>query len=109
MARTHARRSRYTSSQLSRASRHPIELPVPAHNAAVARSVLAGEPGPVRETAVLNAAAALVVEAGTPDTPSLPQALADACTRAASAIDSGAAAAVLDRWIQASQRLAAGS
>jgi anthranilate phosphoribosyltransferase len=81
----------------------------PAHNAGVARAVLAGEPGPVRETVVLNAAAALVAEAGAPDVPSLPQALADACGRAASAIDSGAAAAVLDRWVQASQRLAAGS
>ena len=36
----------------------------PAHNAAVVRSVLAGERGPVRETVLLNAGAALVAEAG---------------------------------------------
>jgi anthranilate phosphoribosyltransferase len=81
----------------------------PAHNAGVARSVLAGEPGPVRETVLLNAAAALVAEAGAPDVSGLPSALADACGRAASAIDSGAAASVLDRWVHASQRMAAGA
>ena len=77
----------------------------PAHNAAVARSVLAGERGPVRETVLLNAAAALVTDAGVPDPAGLPQALAQAHARAASVIDSGAAQALLDRWIQASQRL----
>ena len=77
----------------------------PAHNAAVVRSVLAGEPGPVRETVLLNAAAALVTEAGVPDLAELPLALADGCARAASVIDSGAATALLDRWIQASRRL----
>src|SRR5215469_10044533 len=38
----------------------------PAHNAAVARAVLAGTPGPVRNTVVLNAAAALAAAAGVP-------------------------------------------
>ena len=37
-----------------------------AHNAAVVRAVLAGEPGPVRDTVVLNAAAALAAAAGVP-------------------------------------------
>ena len=77
----------------------------PAHNAGVARSVLAGELGPVRETVLLNTAAALVAEAGVPEPAELPQALADGYARGAGAIDSGAAAALLDRWIQASQRL----
>src|ERR1700760_1696597 len=36
----------------------------PAHNASVVRSVLAGEPGPVRDIVLLNAAAALAAEAG---------------------------------------------
>ncbi len=37
-----------------------------AHNAAVARAVLDGEPGPIRDTVVLNAAAALAAAAGVP-------------------------------------------
>jgi anthranilate phosphoribosyltransferase len=77
----------------------------PAHNAGVVRSVIAGERGPVRETVLLNAAAALVTEAGVPEPAELPQALADGYARAASVVDSGAAAALLDRWIQASRRL----
>jgi anthranilate phosphoribosyltransferase len=78
----------------------------PAHNAQVARAVLAGEPGPVRETVLLNAAAALVAHDGAPETPALAQALAGGYARAAAAVDSGAAAALLDRWVQASQRMA---
>jgi anthranilate phosphoribosyltransferase len=77
----------------------------PAHNAAVARSVLAGQPGPVRQTVLVNAAAALVAHDGVPVPAGLAAALADGCARAAEVIDSGAAAALLDRWIQASRRL----
>lgn len=64
-----------------------------AHNALVARAVLAGEPGPVRDIVVLNAAAAVVAyEGGSVD------ALGKACERTAAAIDSGAATALLERW-----------
>jgi anthranilate phosphoribosyltransferase len=80
----------------------------PAHNAAVARAVLAGTPGPIRDTVVLNAGAALAAAAGVPAAEELTGALADACARASAALGSGAAAALLDRWIAASQRLAAG-
>jgi anthranilate phosphoribosyltransferase len=79
----------------------------PAFNAGVARAVLAGEPGPVRETVLLNAAAALAAEAGVPGAESLQPALADGYARAASAVDSGAARALLERWVEASQSLAA--
>jgi anthranilate phosphoribosyltransferase len=78
----------------------------PERNAAVVRSMLAGQPGPVRETVLLNSAAALVADSGVPEPARLPQALAQACAKAAAAVDSGAAAALLDRWAQASQRLA---
>jgi len=78
----------------------------PAHNAAVARQMLSGEPGPVRETVLLNAAAALVAEAGAAEPGRLGQALADGYARAAAAVDSGAAAALLDRWARASRQLA---
>src|SRR5215475_4529069 len=39
----------------------------PAHNAGVARAVLAGQPGSVRDTVLLNAAAALAAGAGVAD------------------------------------------
>ena len=78
----------------------------PARNAAIARSVLAGERGAVRETVLLNAAAALVANAGSAEPARLPQALADGHAKAAQAVDSGAAAALLDRWVRASRRLA---
>ena len=81
----------------------------PAHNAAVARDVLAGTPGPVRNTVVLNAGAALAAAAGVPTAEDLTGVLADACAQASAALDSGAAAALLDRWIAASHRLATGN
>jgi anthranilate phosphoribosyltransferase len=77
-----------------------------AHNAAAARAVLAGQQGPVRDTVLLNGAAALAAEAGVADPGRLPEALAAGYARAAEAVDSGAAAALLDRWAEASQRLA---
>ncbi len=78
-----------------------------AYNAAVVRAVLDGAPGAVRDTVVLNAAAALAAEAGVPSPAELDQALADGCVRAAAAVDSGAAGDLLRRWVAASQRLAA--
>jgi len=80
----------------------------PAHNAAVARAVLRGEPGPVRETVLLNAAAALAAEAGVPSPGDLQVGLADGYARSARALDSGAAQALLQRWTEASARLGAG-
>jgi anthranilate phosphoribosyltransferase len=77
-----------------------------AHNASVARAVLAGQPGAVRDTVLLNAAAALAADAGVPGPAELPGALAEGYARAASAVDSGAAAALLAQWAEISQRLA---
>jgi anthranilate phosphoribosyltransferase len=61
----------------------------------------------VRDTVLLNAAAALAAGAGVADTGHLTQALADGYARAAAAVDSGTAIALLDNWVAASQRLAA--
>jgi anthranilate phosphoribosyltransferase len=72
------------------------------HNADVVRRVLDGETGPVRDAVLLNAAAALAVY----DHPeqSVEDALPPAYARAGDAIDSGAAAALLARWVAASAR-----
>jgi anthranilate phosphoribosyltransferase len=78
-----------------------------AFNASVVRSVLGGAPGPVRAIVLLNAAAALAAAAGVPGPEALVSALADGYSRAAEAVDSGVAAGLLDRWIEASRRLAA--
>jgi anthranilate phosphoribosyltransferase len=76
----------------------------PAFNASVVRSVLAGQHGPVRDAVLLNAAAALVAVDAT-DGPLRGQ-LAAGLVRAAEAVDSGAAAAVLERWVAATQSAA---
>ena len=92
---------------ISRSSPADLRGGDPAYNAEVARAVLAGQPGPVRETVLLNAAAALAAEAGVPGPDQLPAALADGRARAADALDSGAAQDLLARWVDASRRLAA--
>jgi anthranilate phosphoribosyltransferase len=70
-----------------------------AFNADVARRVFAGERGPVRDAVLVNAAAALAARAGLQG--DLMSALRTEVDRAAAAIDSGAAAAILDRWVRA--------
>ncbi|SDI81812.1 anthranilate phosphoribosyltransferase [Nonomuraea jiangxiensis] len=79
-----------------------------AHNAGVARAVLAGEHGPVRDIVLLNAAAAVVAADGTPPASELTPALAAAYKRAVDAVDSGAALSLLTRWAQATRAAAAG-
>ncbi|WP_219816164.1 anthranilate phosphoribosyltransferase [Arthrobacter sp. B1805] len=71
-------------------------------NAAVVRAVLAGEPGPVRDAVVLNAAAGLVALDEAAEG-SLVERIRSAMDRARSSVDSGAAAAVLERWIEVSR------
>lgn len=73
----------------------------PAHNAAVFRRMVEGEPGPVRDAVVLNAAGALA--AFDERAARLHDALAAGMERAAKAIDDGSAAALLDRWIDVSR------
>ena len=77
-------------------------------NAAIARDLLAGATGAVRDAVLLNAAGAMVAfEQGTPMTsPELTEAFRAARQRAADAIDSGAARALLERWASLSTDLA---
>ncbi len=72
-------------------------------NAVVARALLSGKPGPVRESVLLNAAAAVAAFEAVPG--SLEDRLAAGLARATESLDSGAASAALDRWVQTSQRL----
>ena len=67
-------------------------------NVAITRAILAGEQGPKRDIAVVNAAPAIVV-AG------LASGFEEAVVKAVESIDSGAAAAVLDRVIERSRQL----
>ncbi len=72
----------------------------PVHNAEVVRQVLAGATGPIRDIVLLNAAAALLAHDG-PSTRPVAEQLAPQLVRAAQAVDSGAAAALLERWVEA--------
>lgn len=72
------------------------------HNAAVVRSVLEGDKGPVRDAVVLNAAAGLVAFEPTAEE-SLVERLSTAKVRAEEAIDSGAAARSLQTWVEFSR------
>jgi anthranilate phosphoribosyltransferase len=74
-----------------------------AYNAAAAGALLAGQPGAVRDAVLLNAAAALAAYTGG-DEP-LVDRLRSGHERAAQSLDSGAAQALLERWITVSQGL----
>ena len=74
-----------------------------AVNADVARRLVAGERGAVRDAVVLNAAAALV--ASSDASGPLAARMRDGIEEAAAALDDGAAAAALDRWISVSRAL----
>jgi anthranilate phosphoribosyltransferase len=98
------------SSELGLATAKPEDLlgEGPEHNAALARSVLAGEPGPVRDIVVLNAAAGLVsfalAEDHTQQERNLSERLVEKIALAQSALDSGAALAKLTEWVEATHR-----
>jgi anthranilate phosphoribosyltransferase/anthranilate synthase/phosphoribosyltransferase len=69
-----------------------------AHNAAALTAMLAGETGPYRDTILFNAAAALIVAGKTIS-------LKDGVAMAARAIDSGGAAAILQRLQTATREM----
>ncbi len=104
------------SGRVDRQELDPAELGVPqgslaalaggdaARNADVARGVLSGTGGAVRDAVLLNAAAALAAHEARPGT--LVDRLDAGWQRAAHALDSGAAAQVLSRWVAVSRSLA---
>ncbi|NJP99774.1 anthranilate phosphoribosyltransferase [Streptomyces zingiberis] len=71
-----------------------------SYNADVARRLLAGETGPVRDAVLLNSAAALA--ALRPSEQPLTKRIAEGMAEAAESIDSGAARRTLERWVTAS-------
>jgi anthranilate phosphoribosyltransferase len=76
-----------------------------AFNVEVARRLFDGAPGAVRDAVVLNAAAAIAVHAGL--TGDLDADLTAGLERAARALDSGATAALLHRWVEVGSALVA--
>jgi anthranilate phosphoribosyltransferase len=71
-----------------------------SYNAEVARRLLDGEPGPVRDAVLLNSAAALV--ALDPTDASLAEQIRAGMAKAAESIDSGSAKRTLERWVAVS-------
>jgi anthranilate phosphoribosyltransferase len=72
-------------------------------NAEVVRRLLAGEPGPVRDAVLLNAAAAIAAFDGVLD--SAAAAVAYGLPIAAASVDDGSAAALLQNWVALSRQL----
>ncbi len=84
---------------LARADPGALAGGTPEQNASTTRKVLAGEPGPPRDLAVLNAGAALYV-AGRATT------LSEGVRLAETTIDSGAAASACERFVARTRELA---
>ena len=81
-----------------------------AHNAQVARDLLAGTAGPVRDAVLLNAGIALATASGL-DEPAvsrvaLTTAVRQGMDRAEAAIDSGDAQALMERWVETTRAYA---
>ena len=72
-----------------------------SYNAGVVRRLVEGEHGQVRDAVVLNAGAALAVHAA--EAGSYEERLAAGIGRAEESLDSGAAKATLDRWVEATK------
>ncbi len=81
------------------ATSEQISVGDPSENAQVARSMLAGESGPLRDMVVINSAAALLVAGVVED-------LGAGVELAGEALDSGAAAAKLEQLVELTQHLA---
>jgi anthranilate phosphoribosyltransferase len=84
---------------LQRASADSVPGGDPQQNAIIARAILAGEPGPPRDLAVLNAGAAIYAAGAAPTLP-------EGVTAAERAIDSGHAAEALERFVARTHELA---
>jgi anthranilate phosphoribosyltransferase len=86
---------------LARAPAGAIPGGDPDHNADIARRILAGEPGPARDLALLNAGAAIYAGGRA-------RTLSEGVAKAQRAVDSGAGAQALERFVAATRRFGAG-
>jgi anthranilate phosphoribosyltransferase len=77
----------------------------PAANAQVVRDLVTGKPGPVRDAVLLNAAGAIAAHRGLSG--DLHADLRDGLVAATDAVDSGASARLLERWIGVTTELRA--
>jgi len=84
---------------LERSPRAAIRGGTPANNAATMRAIFEGRPGPMRDFALLNAAAALVVGGAAASIP-------EGVTAAARLVDTGEAGRAAERFVAATNRLA---
>jgi anthranilate phosphoribosyltransferase len=87
---------------LQRVADGAVGAGTPAENAEVLRRVLAGGAGPERSLALMNAGAAIYTAGGEPT-------LSDGVRAAEQSIDSGAAGEVLERFLERSRELGAGT
>ena len=94
-------------------SRHPLEAlrgGDAAHNAQVALDLFDGAPGAARDAVLLNAGAAIAVaqaRSGDLSPEAVVEAVRAGVATAAATLDSGAARGLLQRWVEASSRVAA--
>jgi len=84
---------------LERASAEAVPSGGPAENAETARRIFAGERGPARDLAVLNAGAAIYAGGGA-------ETLAEGVRAAEDAVDHGGAADALERFVARTKELA---
>lgn len=75
-----------------------------AHNAAVVRELVAGRTGPIRDIVVLNAAAALLAYRGVSVVIPLAEQLQETMLDVETALDAGATADTLERWVEITNR-----
>lgn len=75
-----------------------------AHNAAVVQDLVAGKTGPVRDIVVLNAAAALLSFRGVSAVVPLVEQMLETKQDVETALDSGASASTLERWVEITNR-----
>lgn len=93
---------------LARASLADLRGGDAAVNAEVARELLAGKTGPVRDAVLLNSAGAVAAFEGVPHGATVTEAIASQMPRVARAIDTGAGAALLERWVALTREIAGG-
>lgn len=91
---------------MQRAQIKDLKGGTPEENARIAREVFEGRLGPIRDTVVLNAAAAIVADGSKVSNTgaSLIERFAEGVDHAAEAIDSGRTFEVLQRWVENSHK-----